>query len=182
MNIANKLTVLRVIMIPLFLFAFWSPLFGGYGRYIAAGVFILASLTDLFDGMLARKYNLITNFGKFMDPLADKLLVCAALIALVETGDIKAWFVIIIVCREFIVTGVRLVAAEQNIVIAADKLAKLKTVTQIITVIFFVLELQKINSVFEIAGGVLIVFTVLLTVVSAYGYISKNLSLFRGEI
>jgi len=181
MNIANRLTVLRVVLIPIFLFTFWFPAFGAYGRYAAAAVFVLASFTDMLDGMLARRLNLITNFGKFMDPLADKLLVSAALVALTEAGDVGPWFVIIIVSREFVVTGVRLIAAERGVVIAADKLAKLKTVAQIITVVFFLVGPFKPGLPYEIAGYSLMIFTVVLSVASAYGYVSKNISIFKNE-
>ena len=182
MNIANKLTVLRVLMIPFFLFALWSPIFGEYGRIAAAFVFIAASITDFIDGWIARKYDIITNFGKFMDPLADKLLVSAALIALTQTGEIAAWVVIILIGREFIVTGVKMIAAEQGIVIAADTAAKFKTAAQMTAVIFFILGLQQINQIFETAGSILLGITIVLSIVSAYGYISKNISIFRGDI
>ena len=178
-NAANRLTILRVFMIPLFLFALWSPWFDGYNRYIAAAVFSLASLTDLIDGWVARRFNQITNFGKFMDPLADKLLVSAALIALTEAGEIAAWITIIIISREFIVTGIRVVAAERGVVIAADGLAKIKTTAQLFTVIFFILQFQNINSIFDITGFALLMLTVLLSVVSACGYIVKNISIFN---
>ena len=108
MNLPNKLTILRVVLIPVYVFFLWYPGFGEYGSYLAVAVFIFASLTDLLDGKIARKYNLVTNFGKFMDPLADKLLVCAALICLVETGALAAWIVIVIISREFIISGFRL--------------------------------------------------------------------------
>lgn len=136
MNLPNKLTVLRVILIPFFVLALLAA--GGniqMLRYLAAAIFIVASLTDMLDGKIARKYNLVTNFGKFMDPLADKLLVCSALICLVELGQLPAWMVIIIVSREFIISGFRLVAAEQGIVIAASYWGKFKTTFQMIAVI-----------------------------------------------
>ena len=132
MNLPNKLTVFRVILIVPFVlvmlgsYAGWEwylALFGGidaYADYIALGIFIVASLTDMLDGKIARKYNLVTNFGKFMDPLADKLLVCAALICLIEMDRIPAWIVIIIMSREFIISGFRLVAADNRVVIAAN--------------------------------------------------------------
>ena len=121
MNLPNKLTVLRVIMIPFFVVSLLA--FHGEVRLLrnlAAAIFIVASLTDMLDGKIARKYNLVTNFGKFMDPLADKLLVCSALICLIELGQLPSWMVIIIVSREFIISGFRLIAAEQGIVIAAS--------------------------------------------------------------
>ena len=132
MNLPNKLTVFRVILIVPFVLlmlgssAQWDwfmAVFGGivdYADYIALGIFIIASLTDLLDGKIARRYNLVTNFGKFMDPLADKLLVCSALICLIELDRIPAWIVIIIISREFIISGFRLVAADNRVVIAAN--------------------------------------------------------------
>ena len=128
MNLPNKLTVMRVIMIPFFVISLLA--FQGEVRLLrnlAAAIFIVASLTDMLDGKIARKYNLVTNFGKFMDPLADKLLVCSALICLIELGQLPAWMVIIIVSREFIISGFRLIAAEQGIVIAASYWGKFKT-------------------------------------------------------
>ena len=120
MNLPNKLTILRVILIPFFVFFLISPFFDGYGNYIALAIFIIASLTDMADGKIARKYNLVTNFGKFMDPLADKLLVCSAMICLVDLKLIPVWVVLIIIAREFIISGFRLVASDNGIVIAAS--------------------------------------------------------------
>ena len=120
MNLPNKLTILRVIMIPFFVLALLYN--GGENqtlRYVAAAIFIIASLTDMLDGKIARKYNLVTNFGKFMDPLADKLLVCSALICLVELKELPAWMVIVIISREFIISGFRLVASDNGVFIAA---------------------------------------------------------------
>ena len=105
MNLPNKLTIMRVILIPFFVFFMLAPYFEGYGNYIAVAIFIVASLTDMLDGKIARKYNLVTNFGKFMDPLADKLLVCSAMICLIEKGSLASWIVIIIIAREFIISG-----------------------------------------------------------------------------
>ena len=119
MNLPNKLTVLRVIMIPFFVAALLYD--GGANqnmRYVAAAIFIIASLTDMLDGKIARKYNLVTNFGKFMDPLADKLLVCSALICMIELRELPAWMVIIIISREFIISGFRLVASDNGVVTA----------------------------------------------------------------
>lgn len=124
MNLPNKLTMLRVILIPFFVFFLLSPAIP-YGNYIAVGIFIVASLTDLADGKIARKYNLVTNFGKFMDPLADKLLVCSAMICLIETGQLAAWIVIVIISREFIISGFRLVASDNGVVIAASYWGKI---------------------------------------------------------
>ena len=121
MNLPNKLTIIRVCLIPFFVAALLFDHGNNYTMRIVANVlFIVASLTDLFDGKIARKYNLVTNFGKFMDPLADKLLVCSALICLIELGQLPAWVVIIIISREFIISGFRLVAADNGVVIAAS--------------------------------------------------------------
>ncbi len=130
-------------MIPFFVFFMFAPYFEGYGNYIALAIFIVASLTDLLDGKIARKYNLVTNFGKFMDPLADKLLVCSAMICLIETGQLAAWIVIVIIAREFIISGFRLIAADNGVVIAASYWGKFKTAFQMLMVIVLVLEYSK---------------------------------------
>ena len=128
MNLPNKLTVLRVILVPFFvLFLLGADYIGPFSPYIALIIFIVASLTDMLDGKIARKYNLVTNFGKFMDPLADKLLVCSALICLVDLKQLPAWMVIVIISREFIISGFRLVASDNGIVIAASYWGKFKT-------------------------------------------------------
>jgi len=135
MNLPNKLTILRMIMIPVFLVVLYIPGLGMAGNIAAAAIFILASITDFLDGKIARKYNLVTNFGKFMDPLADKLLVCSALICFTSTGQLPAWITIIIIAREFIISGFRLIAADNGIVIAASYWGKFKTVSQMIMII-----------------------------------------------
>ena len=129
MNLPNKLTTFRVILIPFFVFFMLAPNMTGINHYIAAAIFIVASLTDLLDGKIARKYNLVTNFGKFMDPLADKLLVCSAMICLIQTGQLAAWIVVIIIAREFIISGFRLIASDNGVVIAASYWGKFKTQT-----------------------------------------------------
>ena len=126
MNLPNKLTILRVIMIPIFVIFMLVPITGSADKWIALALFIIASLTDLLDGYIARKYHLVTNFGKFMDPLADKLLVCSALICLVELCKIPSWVVIIIIAREFIISGFRLIASDNGVVIAASYWGKFK--------------------------------------------------------
>ena len=171
MNLPNKLTIARVIMIPLFLICLYLNI--GCGKYIAVGIFILASLTDLLDGKIARKYNLVTNFGKFMDPLADKLLVCSALIAL---NRIAAWIVIIIIAREFIISGFRLVASDNGVVIAASYWGKFKTAFQMITIIMLVLNLNV--PFMNIINTVLIYISLGLTVISLIDYIAKNYKVF----
>ena len=139
MNLPNQLTTIRVCLIPLFvifLLAIPKPA----GNILAVIVFIAASLTDLFDGKIARKYNMITNFGKFMDPLADKLLVCSALICFVALGRLPAWGVIVIISREFIISGFRLVASDRGVVIAASYWGKFKTVSQMILTMLLILH------------------------------------------
>lgn len=177
MNLPNKLTVLRVIMIPFFVLALLLQ--GGENntlRYLAAAIFIVASLTDMLDGKIARKYNLVTNFGKFMDPLADKLLVCSALICLVELKQLPAWMVIIIVSREFIISGFRLVAAEQGIVIAASYWGKFKTTFQMVAVILLIVNLPVLHMVTLLCTWIALI----LTVISLVDYIAKNHKVLTG--
>ena len=171
MNLPNKLTVMRVIMIPFFVISLLA--FQGEVRLLrnlAAAIFIVASLTDMLDGKIARKYNLVTNFGKFMDPLADKLLVCSALICLIELGQLPSWMVIIIVSREFIISGFRLIAAEQGIVIAASYWGKFKTTFQMIAVILMIVNLPVLHILTVACTWIALV----LTVVSLVDYIAKN--------
>ncbi len=175
MNLPNKLTVLRVILIPFFVLSLM--VFEGevrLFRYLATSIFIVASLTDMLDGKIARKYNLVTNFGKFMDPLADKLLVCAALICLVELEQLPAWMVIVIVSREFIISGVRLVAAEQGIVIAASYWGKFKTTFQMVAVILLIMDLPVLWLLTQACTWIALV----LTIVSMADYIIKNKGVF----
>lgn len=176
MNLPNKLTILRAIMIPFFLvFLYMSVMEGhdfGWFKWVALGVFIAASLTDMLDGKIARKYNLVTNFGKFMDPLADKLLVCSALIALSDIGRMPAWIVIVIIAREFIISGFRLVAAEKGVVIAAGWSGKIKTTVQMIMVCFLVADLG--GKVFYVIDQVLIYLALVLTIVSLLDYLVHN--------
>ena len=172
MNLPNKLTVFRVILIPFFVFFLLYPQVSGYSNYIATAIFIAASLTDFADGKIARKYNLVTNFGKFMDPLADKLLVCAAMICLVETGRLAAWIVIVIISREFIISGFRLIASDNGIVIAASYWGKFKTTFQMLMIIVLVLDIDL--EFFEILGVVFTYVALTLTVVSLVDYIVKN--------
>lgn len=176
MNLPNKLTILRTIMIPFFLvFLYMSVMEGhdfGWFKWVALGVFIAASLTDMMDGKIARKYNLVTNFGKFMDPLADKLLVCSALIALSDIGRMPAWIVIVIIARDFIISGFRLVAAEKGVVIAAGWSGKIKTTVQMIMVCFLVADLG--GKVFYVIDQVLIYLALVLTIVSLLDYLVHN--------
>ena len=172
MNLPNKLTVLRVILIPFFVVSLMIENGANQTfRYVAAAIFIIASLTDMLDGKIARKYNLVTNFGKFMDPLADKLLVCSALICLIQLGQLPAWMVIIIVSREFIISGFRLVAAEQGIVIAASYWGKFKTTFQMLMIIVMIMNL---GGAFDMVGTVLMWIALALTIISLVDYIAKN--------
>ena len=161
MNLPNKLTVLRVIMVPFFVFFMLTDVGGPANKWIALVLFCVASLTDMLDGKIARARNLVTNFGKFMDPLADKLLVCSAMICMIPLGKLQAWFVIIIIAREFIISGFRLVAADNGIVIAASYWGKFKTVSQMFMIIVLIADL---GGVFDIVGTVLICLSLILTV------------------
>lgn len=171
MNLPNKLTTLRVIMIPFFVFfLLWQNGANKTFRIIALALFIIASLTDLLDGKIARKYNLVTNFGKFMDPLADKLLVCSALICLIDLGALPAWMVVIIISREFIISGFRLIASDNGVVIAASYWGKFKTTFQMISVILLILDIQILSLITDICVWISLV----LTIVSLVDYIYKN--------
>ena len=172
MNTPNKLTVARMIMVP-FLVVFLLTGWGGEtNRYIALVIFAAASITDWFDGYLARKNNLVTNFGKFMDPLADKLLVCSAMICFIELEKLPAWFVIIIIGREFIISGFRLIAVEKGVVIAANYWGKVKTVVQMVMSIVLILDFSFSGA--ELLEWILIWAAVVLTVISLLDYIYKN--------
>lgn len=172
MNLPNKLTVLRVLLIPFFVWAALGDPVPGYSKYIAVLIFIVASLTDLLDGKIARKYGLVTNFGKFMDPLADKLLVCAALICLVSCGMLSAWMVIVIISREFIISGFRLVASDNGIVIAASYWGKFKTTFQMIMIVMLILNYD--NGIYRICAAIITYIALILTLVSLIDYIVKN--------
>ena len=171
MNLPNKLTVLRVIMVPFFVFCMLTDVGGAANKWIALALFVIASLTDMLDGKIARKYNLVTNFGKFMDPLADKLLVCSAMICLIPSGKLDAAIVIVIIAREFIISGFRLVASDNGIVIAASYWGKFKTVFQMAMIIVLIADF---GGVFDLIGEILIWVAVALTVVSLIDYIWKN--------
>lgn len=171
MNLPNKLTVLRVILIPFFIFFLLTQNGENYTmRLISLVIFVVASLTDLLDGMIARKYDLVTNFGKFMDPLADKLLVCSALIALIELGQLPAWMVIVIISREFIISGFRLVASDNGVVIAASYWGKFKTTFQMLAVILLILDLEMLALLTTLCVWV----SLILTIISLVDYIMKN--------
>ncbi len=182
MNLPNKLTIFRAILIVPFIllllggyhkWSWFQAIFGGimeYVDFIALAIFIIASLTDLIDGKIARKYNLVTNFGKFMDPIADKLLVCAALIALVEMGRIPSWVVIIIISREFIINGFRLIASDNNVVIAASYWGKYKTTFQMIMVCLMIANIAQLQMITDIVMWIALA----LTVISLIDYLVKN--------
>ena len=172
MNLPNKLTIARVLLIPFFVFFLLVPVTGESSRYIALAIFIIASLTDLLDGKIARKYNLVTNFGKFMDPLADKLLVCSALICFTEMGLLPSWMVIVIISREFIISGFRLVASDNGIVIAASYWGKFKTTAQMIMIVLLIAQIP--GGIFDVLEQVFIYLALILTVVSLLDYLFKN--------
>ncbi len=171
MNLPNKLTILRVILIPVFVFFFFADFIPGNSR-IALAVYIIACLTDLLDGKIARKYNLVTTFGKFMDPLADKVLVISALILFVADGRMNPVALMIITAREFIVSGFRLIAVEKGLVIAASMWGKVKTTVQMIMAITLIVHLEY--NWYFITEQVLIWLSVALTVISLVDYIVKN--------
>lgn len=169
MNLPNKLTMFRVILIPFFVL-FMLVDITTVDKWIALAIFIIASLTDLLDGKIARKYNLVTNFGKFMDPLADKLLVCAALICLVEMAVLPAWIVIIIISREFIISGFRLIASDNGVVIAASYFGKFKTTFQMIMICLMIADIEAL----QILTDIVMWLALALTVVSLIDYLVKN--------
>lgn len=191
MNLANKLTMLRIFLVPLFLI-FIAVQDIPYGTFIATFIFIIASLTDQLDGYIARSRNQITNFGKFMDPLADKLLVTAALISLVELQVVPAWATVIIISREFAVSGLRTIAASEGKVIAASMWGKVKTVTQIAAIISLLLQVnvgtsrylislvnssEIIKKIIMHGPRMLLLIAVIMTIVSGYDYFKKNIKI-----
>lgn len=170
MNLPNKLTVLRVIMVPFFVFFMLTGVGGAANKWIALIIFCVASLTDMLDGKIARARNLVTNFGKFMDPLADKLLVCSALICMIELRELPAWMVIIIISREFIISGFRLVASDNGVVIAASYWGKFKTTFQMIGVVLLIFNIPALSTLTTIIVWIALA----LTVISLVDYIVKN--------
>ena len=188
MNLANKLTLIRIFLVPVFLL-FIATKDIPYGSFIATFIFILASLTDKLDGYVARSRNQITNFGKFMDPLADKLLVTAALISLVELQVVPGWAAVVIIAREFAVSGLRSIAAAQGRVIAASWWGKIKTVIQIVAIILlllkvnihdakllkiFVIDNHYVKEFFRVAPTIMLMVAVIITLISGYDYFKKN--------
>ncbi len=182
MNLPNKLTLSRILATPVFLFFLVPGWFGQFlgldqwGRYAAAAIFVLASITDLLDGMIARKQNSVSELGKFLDPIADKLMVTTALVAMVMTDNLSVWAVVIIISREFIVTGIRVVAAGQGIVIAAGKLGKIKTIFQIIAIVAILIHDFPVSLILPWlpVGDICMAIAVVLTVVSGIDYVAKN--------
>lgn len=187
MNLANKLTIFRVILIPFFVFFMLANPVGEYSKYVSLAIFVIASLTDWLDGKLARKNNWVTNFGKFADPLADKLLVGAALICLCDNtiglaadGRIPAWIVIVIISREFIISGFRILAADAGIVLAAGWWGKVKTACQMIMIIVLILHLDI--PFYSIIESALVYLSLFFTIFSMVDYFSKNLKILTEEM
>ena len=179
MNLPNKLTVARVVLIPFFVFFLLSDPYNDILKWAALATFIIASLTDLLDGRIARKYNLVTDFGKFMDPLADKLLVCSAMIGLVELGRIPAVVVITIIAREFIISGFRLIAADNGRVIAASYWGKFKTTFQMLMVVLMIANIN--DPVMATITNVIMWIALALTIVSLIDYLVKNKDVLNGS-
>ncbi len=171
MNLPNKLTIARMCMVPLFMIALMMNT--EVSRVVATVIFALASLTDMLDGKIARKYNMITNFGKLMDPLADKVLTAAAMICLVELGDLAAWIAVVIIFREYAITGLRSVAASENIVVAANIWGKVKTVCQMVALILLMLKPQIVAFCGIDLGLWLMYVAVILTIYSGLDYVLK---------
>ena len=176
MNLPNKLTTMRMALVPVFIVLYLMDY-----HYTAAAVFIAASFTDFLDGHLARKHNLVTNFGKIMDPLADKLLVTSALVCMVQTGVVPGWMVIVILAREFAITGLRSVAASEGVVIAAAWSGKIKTVTQMIAIIFLLIGNWPFELISVPFAQIMLWIAVIMTVYSGAEYIYKSRELFRSR-
>lgn len=186
MNLANKITFTRILATPVFLFFLMPGWFGRFlgldkwGRYAAAVVFLLAAVTDMIDGNIARKRNMVTELGKFLDPIADKLLVLSALIALIKTDNLSVWAVFIIIAREFIITGFRIIAAGRGVVIAADKWGKIKTIVQIVAIVAILIRDFPISLFTDFPVGMTLIYAaVILTVISGVNYIVKNANIIR---
>lgn len=199
MNLPNKLTMLRIILVPFILvfllpvpfmtglFADWNRFVIHFGHYPAAVLFVIASLTDMLDGRIARSRGLITNLGKFLDPIADKMLVISVLIVLVQQGRVHSIIAIIIIIREFVVTGIRLIASDRGKVIAASNLGKTKAVLQMIAITYMMVERtiialtdSFIDKKFVFLGGdIVMAAAVILTIYSGYDYVIKNMSFLK---
>lgn len=172
MNLANKITIFRVFLVPIFMIVFYLD-FNNH-EMIAGIIFIIAALTDTLDGHIARSRNLVTNFGKFIDPLADKVLVSAALILLVEANTIPGWVVVVIIAREFTITGFRIIAASEGITIAASSLGKFKTITQLLAIVLLLFNNFPFNKLNFPADMILLYISLGFTVLSGFDYIYKN--------
>lgn len=179
MNLANKLTMLRIILIPIFMTFLLVDI--PYNRLIAALIFLIAALTDTLDGYIARSKNLITVFGKFMDPLADKLLITAALVSLIELGDIASWVAMIIIAREFAITGFRVLAAADGVVIAASWWGKIKTITQIVAIIAVLIENYPFSLIGFPFSTIMMGLAVLFTIISGIDYLYINRKIFNNQ-
>ena len=177
MNLPNKLTVLRMVLVPFFVATLLMSGTNEALKWPAVILFIVASLTDLADGYIARKYNLVTNFGKFMDPLADKILTISGMICLIELGRIPSWIVIIIVAREFIISGFRLIAAENGAVIAANYWGKFKTTFQMIMIILMIINIPQL----QIVTNIVMWIALALTIISLVTYINANKQILAGD-
>jgi CDP-diacylglycerol--glycerol-3-phosphate 3-phosphatidyltransferase len=176
MNLANRLTIIRIVLVPVFMLFLLVKI--SYGEYIAAAIFIIAALTDSLDGYVARKHNQVTNLGKLMDPIADKLLITSALISLVQMDKISAWIATVIIAREFVVTGLRSVAASDGFVIAASIWGKLKTISQIVAVVAIILDNFPFRYIGVPFDDISIRVAVVLTVFSMIEYLYKARKIF----
>ena len=181
LNIANRLTLLRVLMVPLYVYFYLDShlIPAPYNQIVALVIFVVACFTDYLDGHLARARHLVSNFGKFMDPLADKLLICSALICFVESGEMAAWVVVILIGREFIISGFRLVAATEGVVIAADIWGKSKTVVQMIAVIMLLVPYEA--QWFYVMQQVMVYASAVLTVISVVNYMKNNWQVLQSQ-
>lgn len=178
MNLANKITMFRIFLLPIFVLSYYYDQSG----ISSLAIFLLGSFSDFLDGYVARKYDMITDFGKFIDPIADKILVLSAFILFIERGFVEPWVVIVVLFRELLISGFRMLAAKKNISIAADIFGKLKTTTQFFSVIFFFLTIILINRNMYIIGKVLLYISVALTVLSMINYLYKNKEVFNGTM
>ena len=177
MNLPNKLTVLRMVLVPFFVATLLLSKTNDTLKWVALALFVIASLTDFADGYIARKYNLITNFGKFMDPLADKILTVSGMICLIELGRIPSWIVVIIVAREFIISGFRLIAAENGVVIAANYWGKFKTTFQMFMIILMIMNVPQL----QIVTNIVMWIALALTIISLVTYINANKQILAGD-